>query len=59
MGCNTAAVHYENIIRTTHSPRVVAEEREIHRLPLWGTGLCYKQQLNAEKKEDLYCVAGL
>lgn len=33
-----------------HSPHVVAEENEIHRLPLWGTGLHYKQQLNAEEK---------
>lgn len=33
----------ENIIRTTHGARVVAEEREIHRLSPQGTGLCRKE----------------
>lgn len=40
-------------------PHWGTEEREIHRVPRWGSVACYKKQVNAEGKEVVYWAAAL
>lgn len=42
-----------------HGPHWVTEEREIHRVPRWGSVACYEKQVDAEGKEVVYWAAAL